>query len=146
MSIEELEEKVKEKKPDVIFIDFIQCLKMPQATNLSEAINLAIKEVKRIALENDLIVVLTSPSSRATEFRYDKTPLLSDLKNGGFLEDFSDVVLMIYRGFDYDSENLDWKNRADVVVVKNKFGDLYRIPLTFAKGVFSDYPDSPEFL
>lgn len=138
LSVEELEEKVKEEKPDILFIDCIQCIKMPKAPNLTEAINLAIKEVKRIALENDLIVVLTSQVSRAPESRCDKRPMLSDLRNGSLLEDLSDVVLMIYRDAYYDRENPDLKNMADIMIAKNKFGDINYIPLSFEKGVFSD--------
>jgi len=139
MTIEELEEKIKEEKPEIVFIDSIQCIKMPKAPNLTEAINLAIKEVKRMALENDLIVVLTSQASRAPEARYDKRPMISDLRNGSLLEDLSDVVLMIYRPGYYDRDNDDLKNRAEIIICKNKFGELSNFELKFENGIFSDY-------
>ena len=138
MSIEELEEKVKEEKPEILFIDCIQCIKMPKAPNLTEAINLAIKEVKRIAVENNLIVVLTSQASRTTEQRFDNRPMLSDLRNGSLLEDLSDVVLMLYRPEYYDRDNKDLKNRADVIIAKNKFGELHYVELFFSRGDFAN--------
>ena len=139
MTIEELEEKIKEEKPDVVFIDCIQCIKMPKAPNLTEAINLAIKEVKRIAVENNLIAVLTSQVSRAAENRYDKMPILSDLRNGSLLEDLSDVILLIYRAAYYEKEIKDLQDKADIIIAKNKFGNLDVIPLIFKNGIFSDY-------
>lgn len=138
MAIEELEEKVKEEKPDILFIDCIQFIKMPKAPNLTEAINLAIKEVKRIAVENDLIVVLTSQASRSAEYRCDKRPMISDLRNGSLLEDLSDVIMMIYREEYYDRENKDLKNKADIIIAKNKFGELSYVNLYFAKGFFAN--------
>lgn len=138
MSIEELEEKVKEEKPDILFIDCIQCIKMPKAPNLTEAINLAIKEVKRIAVENDLIVVLTSQVSRSSLYRCDHRPIISDLRNGSLLEDLSDVIMMIYREEYYDRENKDLKNKADIIIAKNKFGELSYVNLYFAKGFFAN--------
>lgn len=138
MSLEELEEKVKEEKPDILFIDCIQCIKMPKSPNLTESINLAIKKVKRIAVENDLVVVLTSQASRTPESRCDKRPTLSDLRNGSLLEDLSDVILMLYRPEYYDRENKDLKYRADVIFAKNKFGELSYVNLYFAKGFFAN--------
>lgn len=140
MSIDELEEKIKAEKPDVVFIDCIQCLKMPKAPNLTEAINLAIKEVKRIAVENDIIVVLTSQLSRSNEYRFEKVPQISDLRNGSLLEDLSDVVMLIHRPAYYDKDDAELRNRADIITVKNKFGGLSLISLDFLLGIFLNKP------
>lgn len=138
LTTEEIEEKIKEEKPDILFIDSIQCLKMPKAPNMTDAINLAVKEVKRIAVENDLIVVLTSQLSRGTEARYDHRPLLSDLRNSSLLEEISDLVLLIYRPEYYDPEDVDLKGKAEVLIAKNRFGILALVPLYFYKGIFAD--------
>ena len=139
LTVDEVEEKIRAEKPDVVFIDCIQCIKMPKAPNITEAINLAIKEVKRIALENNIIVVLTSQLSRAPEARFSKTPMLSDLRNGSLLEDLSDLILFIHREEYYDRENEDLKNKAEIIIGKNKFGDLRNVCLKFEKGIYKNF-------
>ncbi|MCR5260921.1 MAG: AAA family ATPase [Candidatus Gastranaerophilales bacterium] len=139
LTVDELEEKIRAEKPDVVFIDSIQCLQMPKAPNLTEAINLAIKEIKRIAIEYNTIVVLTSQLSRAPEARCDKRPILSDLRNGSLLEDLSDVIMMIYRSKYYNDDDKDTKNQAEILLRKNKFGDLFTVCLKTEKGIFADF-------
>lgn len=139
LSIDEVEEKIRAEKPDVVFLDCIQCIKMPKAPNITEAINLAIKEVKRIATENDTIVVLPSQVSRASLYRSDRRPILSDLRNGSLLEDLSDVIMFIHREEYYDREDEDLKNRAEIIICKNKFGELGCLCLKFEHGLFKDF-------
>lgn len=133
--IEEFEEKIQELKPEIVFVDYVQLLKMPKAPNLTEATNLIIHEIKKIAVENNVIVVLLSQLSRSVEARCDKRPLLSDLRNGSLLEEISDIVLMIYRD---DYYNLEEEERciAEMIVVKNSLGNTGTISLKFKNGYF----------
>ena len=132
--IEEFEEKIQELKPEIVFVDYVQLLKMPKAPNLTEATNLIIHEIKKIAVENNVIVVLLSQLSRSVEARCDKHPLLSDLRNGSLLEEISDIVLMIYRD---DYYNLEEENDiAEIMVVKNSLGNTGAINLKFENGYF----------
>ena len=139
LTIDEAEEKIKEKKPDVVFFDCIQCIKMPKAPNITEAINLAIKEIKRIADENNIIVVLTSQLSRSGLYRCNHKPILSDLRNGSLLEDLSDVIMFVHREEYYDRDNKDVKNKAEIIFNKNKFGELNLLCLKFEHGIFRDF-------
>ena len=134
LSIDDAENYIKEYKPDIVFINYIQLLKMPKAPNLTEATNLAIKEVKRIAVENNVIVVLLSQLSRAVEARTDKHPLLSDLRNGSLLEEVSDVILFIYREEYYNNETEFPDN--EIIVAKNTVGPVGKICLDFKNGFF----------
>ena len=138
LTVEELEEKVKELKPEVVFIDYVQLLQMPKAPNLTEATNLAIHELKRIATENNVIMFVTSQLSRAVESRVDKHPVLSDLRNGSLLEELSDVVLMIYRDEYYNVESIA-PHSAEIIVMKNKYGPTGTVNLTFKNGKFSNW-------
>jgi len=138
LTVEEIEEKINEKKPDVVFIDSVQCLKMSKAPNMTEATNLAIKEIKRIASENKIIVVLTSQLSRGTETRFHHLPELSDLRNSSLLEELSDVILLLYRPEYYNHDDIDLKGRAHVLIGKNRFGQLGFVPLYFYNGIFTN--------
>lgn len=139
MTTDEIEEKIKEEKPEIVFVNSVQCIKLSKAPNITEALNVAVKELKRIAVENDLIVVLTSQLSRGTECRMDNRPLLSDLRNSSSLEDLSDVVLMIYRPEYYDCSDKDLKNKAEIIIRKNKFGPTDTVNLKFNNGIFSKF-------
>ena len=134
LSIEEIETKIQEVKPDIVFIDYVQLIEAPKAPNLTEAINLVIKEIKRIAVTHNVIVVLLSQLSRAVEGRLDKHPLLSDLRNGSLLEEISDVILFIYRESYYDFENEEPRN--EVIIAKNNLGPVGITSLDFKNGFF----------
>ncbi len=134
LKIEDIETKIQEIKPDIVFIDYVQLIEAPKAPNLTEAVNLVIKEIKRIAVENNVIVVLLSQLSRAVEARFDKHPLLSDLRNGSLLEEISDVILMIYRDSYYESEPEFPQNK--IIIEKNLVGPVGTIYLDFKHGFF----------
>lgn len=141
LTIEEFENGIKANKPDVVFVDYVQLLKMPKAPNLTEATNLVIQEIKRIAIENDTIIVLLSQLSRSVESRFDKHPILSDLRNGSLLEEISDIVLFIYRDAYYDAES-ERKDVADIILAKNQFGPTGLIFLKYQPPFF----DNPDYL
>ena len=146
VTLDDLENDIRESKPDVVFIDYIQMLeapKAPKAPNLTEATNLAIKEVKRMAVENNVIVVLLSQLSRAVEGRFDKRPLLSDLRNGSLLEELSDVVLMLYREEYYNPEPEYPSN--EIIIEKNSMGPTGIINLDFKNGFFRNQPCTSTF-
>ena len=136
LSIDDVENNIKDLKPDIVLIDYIQLLKMPKAPNLTEATNLAIKEIKRIAVGNNVVVVLLSQLSRAVEGRFDKHPLLSDLRNGSLLEEVSDVIMFIYREAYYD--NTDENPRNEIIIAKNQMGPTGIINLDFKNGFFKN--------
>ena len=136
LSIEDIDTKVQEIKPDIVFIDYVQLIEAPKAPNRTEAINLVIKELKWIAVENSVIVVLLSQLSRAVEGRLDKHPLLSDLRNGSLLEDISDIVLFVYREEYYSAEMENPSN--EIIVAKNSMGPVGIISLDFKHGFFKN--------
>ena len=136
ITLEDLENYIKESKPEVVFIDYIQMLEAPKAPNLTEATNLAIKEVKRMAIENNVIVVMLSQLSRAVEGRFEKYPMLSDLRNGSLLEELSDVVLLLYRDEYYNPETEHHK--GDVYIRKNSLGPSGAISLDFKNGFYKN--------
>ena len=139
LTIEEFENGIKKHQPDIVFVDYVQILKMPKAPNLTEATNLAIQEIKRIAIENNTIIVLLSQLSRGVESRFNKMPMLSDLRNGSLLEEISDVVLLIYRDAYYNAES-ERKDYADILIAKNQFGSTGIISLKYNAPFFNN-PD-----
>ena len=141
----EIEAAIKEQKPDVVFIDYFQLLggkpKQDRLTQIEENM----KALKRIAKEYGVVIFIASQLSRAPESRYDKRPLLSDLRESGAIENISDVVIFLYRDEYYNSrEEYDEfrpKGETEVIVAKNKFGACGAIHLTFKANIPKFYQD-----
>lgn len=143
LSIEDIENNIKEIKPEIVFIDYVQLIDVSKAPNRTEAINLVIKEIKRIAVENNVIIILLSQLSRAVESRCDKRPLLSDLRNVSLLEEISDIILFIYREAYYNPETEYPSN--EIIIAKNTIAPTGTVSLDFKNGFFRNLPVSNTF-
>lgn len=136
---EEIELAIKELQPDVVFIDYFQLMEGSRKKDRFVQIEDIMKNLKRIAKENGVVIIIASQLSRAVENRYDKRPLLSDLRESGAIENISDVVIFLYRDEYYNSrEEYDEfrpRGETEVIVAKNKFGACGAIHLTFKSNI-----------
>jgi len=107
---------------------------------------------KLLAKELDVPVILLSQLSRKVEERADKTPLLSDLRESGAIEQDADMVLFLDRPAMYGAQTID-TNRYGLIssdgvgimhVTKNREGATGRIYFRHNKSLtrITDY-DSP---
>ena len=138
-STENIRENIELNKPEFVFIDYLQIIDVPSKKARFEALEQVMKELKQIAKDNNCIIFITSQLSRALEYRFDKTPLLSDLKDSGAIEYISDIVMLIYR-YDYyqsisDEDYLINKDKAKIIVAKNKYGNPCCIELLFRSSI-----------
>lgn len=129
-TVDDIENTIKTKNPDIVVIDYVQLIKI---TNIE--INI-IQELKRIAIEKNLIIILLSQISRKVEYRSNKYPLLADLKTFDSLEELSDVVLMIYRD-DYYNFASSVVPYSKIIIQKNLYGERECINLNYINGHFS---------
>lgn len=138
--IEEILSRIETEKPEYVFVDYLQLFDTPRKKQRSEAITNIMLDLKQIAKENNCIIFISSQLSRALETRYDKRPMLSDLKESGDIENISDVVIFIYRDEYYkcyaDEEDYNFKKgKAEIIVAKNKMGALATISLLFRSSI-----------
>jgi replicative DNA helicase len=92
-------------KKDFIFNDFdvvyVDCLQLIKSTASLEyrylELNQISRELKILAKELNILIVAISTLNRNVESRYNKRPLLNDLRDSGTLEDDADKVLFLYR-------------------------------------------------
>jgi len=57
--------------------------------------------------------------------------MLSDLRESGAIEQDADIVMFIYREEYYDKENPELKNKAQVIVAKQRNGPTGSFELLF---------------
>lgn len=110
-------------KMDFIVIDYIQLLKYEDAdrklTKYHE-LSAIFSYIKMLARELNIPILCLSQLSRKVEERIDDTPILSDLKDCGSLEDDADVVLLLHR-FDYKDKYCK-PGLSKLLVAKNRTG------------------------
>jgi replicative DNA helicase len=84
-----------------------------------------VRELRDLAGELVLPIILLSQLNRSVEQRPDKRPMLSDLRDSGNIEEFADIVMFIYRDEYYhrdEAEARGTKGKADVIIAKHRKG------------------------
>lgn len=95
----------KESEPSlkVVAIDSIQLVRCSLDATYSEKLSFIMCELKAIAKELQLILIVTSHVNRSVEQRDDKRPNLSDCRGCGSIEEIADLVFLLFRNpFDED--------------------------------------------
>ena len=89
-------------------------------------------QLKSLAKELAVPVVVLAQLNRQPEGREDKKPVLSDLRESGAIEQDADVVVLLYRSDYYDKESSD-KGTCDLIIGKNRTGPTGDVKLAFIK-------------
>jgi replicative DNA helicase len=114
---------------DVVIIDYLQLIEGTENSySREQEIAKISRELKKLAKKLDITVVALSQLSRATEQRSDHRPILSDLRESGSIEQDADIIMMLYRDEYYKRDSED-KNIAEVIVSKNRNGEVKTIKL-----------------
>lgn len=119
---------------DLVIVDYLQLM---QATGRAESRVQAVSEMTRnlkiLARELDVPLIVLSQLSREPDKRQDHTPIMSDLRESGSIEQDADIIMMLYRPAAYqDTEEFrDNNNIAYLNVVKHRNGETRRINLTW---------------
>jgi replicative DNA helicase len=123
---------------DLIMIDYLQLMSMPQRpgqqANRQQEISEISRSLKQLARELKVPVIALSQLSRSVEQRQDKRPMLSDLRESGAIEQDADMVAFLYRDDYYDPES-EKKNMVEVIVAKHRNGPVGSVDLYFMKDI-----------
>jgi len=147
--------RLKSKQPNLslIIIDYVQIMSSLNSkyNNRAQDISDISRNLKCLAVELKLPIILLSQLNREVENRQDKRPYMSDLKESGALEQDADIVMLLYRDEyynkqiklshpDYQPSEKKWgvrdnvpdnKNKAELNIAKNRNGETGTFELMF---------------
>lgn len=150
MDIRAKARKVKAEHPDLslIVIDYLQLVKPPPQgnRNWSLVVGDIVREIRDLAGELDVPIVLLSQLNRGVEARENKRPIMSDLRDSGNIEEFADVVMFLYREDYYYPEKAQQEGTeglVEVIVAKQRKGPTGSVQLRFHKEFTRFVEESP---
>ena len=88
------------------------------------------RDLKDLARELNVPVLITAPISRGVEERENCRPMLSDIRDSDALEYYGDIIVMLYRDEYYDPETED-RGIAELIVTKHKNGPIGTVKMLF---------------
>jgi replicative DNA helicase len=116
----------------LVIVDYLQLMRPDGRSDSSrvEQIGQISRGLKILARELGIPVVAISQLSRAVESRNPPTPMLSDLRESGNIEQDADLVMFIYRD-EYYNEESERLGEADLIIAKHRNGPIGKVVLTF---------------
>lgn len=117
-------------EPGMIVVDYAQLIEIKsRAHSREQEVAQISRQVKRMAKELQVPVLLLAQLSRDMEKRSDHRPHLSDLRESGALEQDADKVIMLHRPDFYDRSARE--GVAEAYVRKNRKGSVGMAKLDF---------------
>ena len=124
---------------ELIVIDYLQLCTCREGARLNSRqieVSMISQQIKAMAKELMIPVIVLSQLSRANEQRNDKEekPKLSDLRDSGAIEQDADVVFLLRRpSRTATSKDVDDKTLAIVDIAKNRNGETGEVKMTFVR-------------
>lgn len=116
---------------DLIMVDYLQLMPSGiKSENRVQEVSYVTQQLKNIARELKVPVLVAAQLSRAVEQRTDKRPILSDLRESGAIEQTADVVMFIYRPDQYEKDTVQ-QNVAEIIIAKHRNGPTGSAELVF---------------
>jgi len=112
------------KNKYVAFVDYIGLITVPNLKERYLQVGEITRQLKVMANEFNVPIIALSQLNRGIESRQDKTPLLSDLRESGSVEQDSNVVAFLHKP--YDSKDV-----VQLTIAKNREGQLGHVNFAF---------------
>ena len=132
ITVQQIKAKLRRMKNlGLVVIDYLGLIATTLKTeNRVQIISEITRQLKIMAKELDVPIILLSQLSRGPESRTDKRPMLSDLRESGSIEQDADIVMFLYRDAYYNKDNAN-QNEAECIVAKNRHGETGTIKLSW---------------
>lgn len=123
------------KELGLIIIDYLQLIRGGErrVESRQQEVSEISRLLKDLARTLNVPVMALSQLSRKNEdkARADNKPLLSDLRESGSIEQDADVVALIHRDWYYKRDDESLKNKATLIIAKQRNGPVGDIDLAF---------------
>ncbi|MCQ2914342.1 MAG: replicative DNA helicase [Alphaproteobacteria bacterium] len=159
----------------LVIIDYLQlvdCKDSGYRGQKTQEITELTRQLKIMAKELNVPVIVLSQLNRSLEKQDDKRPGLADLRDSGSIEQDADVVMFVHREYyfiqnkeadtklqtekesefikrkeELERKKVETKNLAEIVVAKNRHGGRENVKLSFVGEYtrFGDYVDVSQF-
>lgn len=124
----------------LVVIDYLQLMSTGRrdGNRVSEVSELT-RNLKIMAKDLNVPVIVLSQLSRGSEGRTDKRPMLQDLRDSGSIEQDADVVIFLYRDA-YYTKNQEDMSSCECIVAKNRNGEVPTLNLRW-DGLYTRFSD-----
>lgn len=151
----------------IVYVDYLHLVKGPRGQRFdtpTAELTYVTRELKDMAKELNIPVVVLAPINRGIEEREDKRPMLHDLRYSGSIEIDADIVAFLYRPEYYlrrshpeprtnepherflerfqihEQRLFEARNVAELIIAKNRMGPIGTVELFFDShcGLFGD--------
>ena len=142
LSIQDIRSKLKtiifeQGSVGLVIIDYLQLMQNSKlkTENRVQELSQITRSLKIIAKEFNVPIIALSQLSRNIETRVDKTPLLSDLRESGSIEQDADIVLMLSKTVSERFSNRENQNYQliELLIAKHRNGPTGTVQLKFDK-------------
>ena len=120
----------KKKNLGLIVIDSYHLIKHTEIYDYQTKLENITKDLKVLAEELNVPILITAPISRRVENRKNARPMLCDIRDTEALEKYGDIVAMLYRDEYYDPDTDD-RGIAEIIVTKHKNGPVGTVKMLF---------------
>ena len=118
------------KNLGMVVIDYLQLMDAPlKSENRVLVISDITRNLKLMAKELNVPVLLLSQLNRGVEGRTDKRPMMSDLRESGSIEQDADIIMFLYNDYYYNKEKSAAPNITECIVAKNRHGDTATVKM-----------------
>lgn len=124
----------REYKIDVVIIDYLQLISRKGDFNRRKDLEIGsiTRDLKLLANNLEIPVILLSQLNRKVEERSNKEPVLSDLRESGAIEQDADMILFLHRADAYRKENEgEPDGMGDLIIAKHRHGPTGKIKMVW---------------
>ncbi len=118
------------KPARLLVIDYLGYIREPKAESRQQAVAENLRQVKDVAGEFGIPVILLAQLNRGSETRADKRPVPADLRETGEAEQTADIAILIHREAAYEPESAR-AGEVDLIIAKNRQGPQCTVTLCF---------------
>jgi replicative DNA helicase len=124
-----IKKMARKNKVKVVILDYLQLLSQRDAEATQELGRIT-RMAKLLANDLGIGIVIGSQLNRLVETRSDKHPILSDLRQSGYIEEDADIVLGLYRDIKYNQRSKT-PDLLEILLLKQREGPIGMLPARF---------------